>query len=939
MYTPLHVHTDKGSVGDSILRIPDYISRAKEYGLPAIAITDHGSLSAVYSFYESCKKEGIKPIIGCEVYLCDDNTKKDSPERQHLVLLAKNNIGFSNLIALTNNASIDGFYYKPRTDLKQLKKYHEGLICLSACIAGPISKLVLADKKDEARTLIKKFKSIFGNDFYLEIQPGPFNEQILVNYWMIYASKEEGLADLVVTNDIHYLNEEDSYYHDIHCKINRSLLVSDPLVYPDTCYWFMQEQDILDSFKEYPQYYDLSDIQLAINNANDIAAQCNVVLNNEIRMPKYTLDENKTEEEMLTEICYNKFRAIENTLKDPARYIEQMLYEIDVICDLGFAGYFLMVRDFVQYAYGHSIPVGPGRGSICGSVVAFLADISCVDPIKYGLLFERFLSRDRKGSIPDIDLDFSSEERHLMHAYAFQKYGIDHCSFVSTRQLRKARKAIRDVGRVLGIDLKTVDKIAKLIPESYYEDDGEKADKITISDCLRWIPEFAEYKKNYPELFDVAEKLEGLPTSSGTHAAGVLISPEALPGILPLIRSEGEKEGYMSSSLDLHDSEMAGLVKFDFLSIGSLSVYQNTENDVGFKFDYVNNEYDDTDTWNLLGSRFTTGVFQVSSFTYKKRMQRLRPKNLFELAACLALVRGPCIMSGMDEQYMQILEGKKQIKKLHPFYDSVTESTNGVILYQEQIMQIIVNFGFDISVSYKVMKWVAKKKIKELAAFEEKLKEAGHKHSVPDDVLDTIWKLINDQGLYCFNSSHAFAYAMLCYRSAYLKVHYPAAFLKNTLTKAYLDKAKTKDKKIRETLADIRRLKINILPPDINTSLWHHTLEDGAIRLGFCSIKTFGNVAAQEVLEKRGDNPFSSFSDFYSRVAKNKCNKAKVSVGTFAGIFDSIEPELDRRDISDLHAELSGNKDLIGLDKIKIGKETVSLSQEVNLIAKKILNL
>lgn len=938
MYFSLHVHTAKGSVGDSILKIPDYISKAKEYGLSSIAITDHGSLSAIYSFYEACKKQNIKPIIGCEVYFCDDNSIKKDRAYSHLILLAKDETGLNNLIAITNDANINGFYYKPRTDLKHIREHKEGLICLSACIAGPISQLIIADKEDEALEKVREFKEVFGNDFYLEIQPGNFGEQVMVNTWML-SKYREGIANLVVTNDVHYLNQEDWYYHDLHCKIKQQKSAADPEIYPDHCYWFMPEENILSLFESMPKYYGefSAEIKAAIHNTCCIAEQCNVTIDNQIRMPKINLNNGKTEEETLTEICYNSFNREKKDLKDPARYIEQMLYELKTINDLGFAGYFLIVKDFIDYAKENDIPVGPGRGSVCGSIISRFTGISAVDPLQHGLLFERFLSPQRKGSIPDIDTDFSAERRPEMFDYVNKKYGIDHCAFVSTQHMRKAKGAIRDCGRILGLDLKTVNAIAGLIPDSYYEDDGSKAVEITLKDCLRWMPEFRKYKQQYPKLFDAAEHLEGLPTTNSIHAAGIIISPVPLIGILPLIRSEGDKEGYLCSSLDLHDAESFGVVKFDFLSIGSLSVYDKTEKDSNFVFDYENDKYDDPQVWDLIGSNFTTGIFQLSSFTYKKRMPRLRPRNLDQLAACLALVRGPCIMSGMDEQYMQVVEGKAEIQKLHPLYDSVTADTNGAILYQEQIMKIIVNFGFDIETSYRVMKMIAKKKVKELAAFEKEFKAAAEKKHVPADILKIIWDRINDCGLYSFGASHAFAYAQLAYKSAYLKVHSYIAFMKNTLFKAYADKTKTRDKKIAETYKDIKRLKITILPPDINLSSWENSLEDNKIRLGFCAIKSFGQKAYEDVEKTRLEKEFSSFQDFYDRVPKSKCNKAKILVGIYAGLFDLVEPESSRLSLQNMFHEF--RKDKEADTEIKIGKDKIALDQSNVTIQNKILNL
>lgn len=886
MYIPLHVHTASGSIGDSILKISDYVNRGKHLGLTHLGISNHGSMIDMYDFYEECCKANIVPIIGCEVYVTDDRLSNNK-KYNHLVLIAKNEVGLKNLLHITTDAQLNGFYYKPRTDYSVLKDHGKGLIALSACVAGKIPEMIYSLKDETSDEVIEKvynsliaeinfFKKHF-DDFYLELQPGDFEQQQFVNE-MLVSLAEDTLTSLVVTNDVHYLNAEDWVAHDIHVKMARSKKIDDPCVYPDQCYYFQTHKEVQSSFPTLNQEV----VKTAINNTIVIAESCSLSLKrDELFMPQFKVPFPYAEDAYLAHIVCKRLQQIEEHLSDHTRYYERMVYELEVIKELQFSGYFLTVRDFVQYAKDNHIPVGPGRGSVCGSLVAFLCGITEVDPIKYDLLFERFLSIHRKGSIPDVDLDFSAEKRQFMFEYAVRKYGTERCALVSSFTMRKAKTALRDTARVLKIDSEIADEAAKLIPEVYYDEEGEKSTDLSIEDSLKIVPRLAELRDNYPKWFEMAMKLEDLPKSTSIHPAGTLVSPVNLIDYIPLIKPNTPIIN--ATALNLNAAEKAKFVKFDFLSLATLAVIDQTENDVDYHFDFVQNEYDDEGVWDLIGSKFTTNLFQISSKTYRERMHRLKPKTIKQLAACLALVRGPCISSRADEAYMQILEGKKAVEKLHEFYDKATESTLGILLYQEQLMQIAVNFGFSLEEGFKLMKAVAKKKIDLIKSYEEQFRMYADLNEVPIAIQDRIWQIIVDAGLYCFNESHAVAYAMLCYQSAYLKYYFPLEYMKNALTNAFLRGESTE-----ETVQECRRLRIPFLPLDVNISSWEFVLEEDSIRIGMCAIKSFGETAARAVINNR---PFENLSDFLDRVPKKDCSKRAIIPAIFVGLYSSFNED------------------------------------------------
>lgn len=874
-YVPLHVHTSRNSVGDSILKLDEYIKKAKELGLDTLCITGHGSLADMYDFYFKCIESSIKPIIGCEIYLTPDmeNKTKDS-ETYHMILLAKDNEGLKNLINIVSIASLKGFYKKPRIDLNYIREHSEGLICTTACVGGMLPQYILDNKECLIESHINELKDIFKDNLYFEIQPGDFADQITINNKLIELSNKHNIP-LVLTNDIHYLNEEDYIVHDYHVRLGQKKTASTDgsLVYPDKCYWFMPYDTLYDSMKIYDKQY----IDAAINNTLKIGEQCNITVEaKELNLPEYKCPEGYTPRQYIEHLCYQRLDEIQYLITDPNRYIDRMHFELDTLEELGFTSYMLIMWDIYRYAREENIMMGPGRGSVSGSVVAYLLQLVTIDPLKYDLLFERFTSVHRKGSIPDIDMDCPSQYREQLFKYVIDKYGIDHCAAVSTFTMRKAKSAIRDVCRLLEIDLKTADIIAKLIPTVYYLDDDSEEDKLvdlSIAEALEHVPELRDYQKIYPEMFDIAMKLEGLESSASIHAAGTLITNNPVIESMPMIRQDKELQ---ATSLELKACESVKGIKYDFLGLNTLDILIYCEQLTGVKFDMEFDPCDDPEIWELISSNKTTGLFQIGTDTYKKRMPRLAPKTIQELAACLALVRGPCISAGTDEVYMRIQEGLDNVHLIHPYYDEATKDTNGALIFQEQLMQVCINMGMSIEESFKTMKFAAKKKFDKLKEAKDSLYE-NVKGTISDEAFESIFKIIVDAGKYLFNQSHAVAYAMVGYTTAFYKCHYPKEFIASTLSHIYINggDAKKRKDKLQEIFKDARRIGIKFLPPDIKKSSWKFTIEGDCIRVGLCAIASFSEAAYNEILEKcvPFDEDIDPLEQIMDKVEKKKCGK------------------------------------------------------------------
>lgn len=568
-YLSLHLHTIK-SVGDSILKIDDYIEKAKEMNLNSLCVTNHGTMSDSFEFYKKCKNNNIKPIIGCEVYITNDRLEKERGY-DHLVLIAINNKGFQNLLAIHNDAQVNGFYYKPRTDVSVLEKHGEGIIALSACVGGTLPKMILKSLEEslsdpefneEEHTnrmleYISLYKSIF-HEFYLEIQPGKFASQIAVNEALIELANETN-TKLVVTNDVHYLNAEDYLAHNIHVCAGQKKEATEDILYPDKCYYVMDTQEIVKALNPFIEETIILNAISSIKQIEDAVEDYDIIPK-DIYMPDFNVPKGHTEDSFLEEECFHELNVLTHKIDDMAEYTERLIYELDVIRKLRFSGYFLTVQDYVMWSKENDIQVGPGRGSICGSLVAYLLKITKVDPIRYDLLFERFLSEHRPG-VPDIDLDFDAKKRDLVFAYVVNKYGKDHCALVSTFSERKAKAALKDTGRAYGIPREVYEAAAALVPNVYYTDDEdgntEKLTDLSIEDTMDVVPEFNQYYTDYPEWIESAIKLSNIPKATSVHAAGTIISPVSLGTIIPLIKSKNE--GLNATALNLKDAEMAGL--------------------------------------------------------------------------------------------------------------------------------------------------------------------------------------------------------------------------------------------------------------------------------------------------------------------------------------------------------------------------------------------
>ena len=884
-YVPLHAHDTYGSIGDSILKIPDYVKKAKELGINALALTNHGSLSTFVNFYEECNRNGIKPIIGCELYLCDDRLIHDKSMRQyyHLILLAKDYTGLTNLIRIHNDSHRNGFYYKPRTDLSVLREYKEGLICLTACVASPIAQLYFEDDMDKLSYYVTNLKEIFGSDLYFEIQPGSFKEQIDYNNLLVNLSNKLGI-ELVATNDIHYLDKNEAEIHDYHVKDSRKQLAEEKRIYPDDCYYLMDYKELYNSFiKTKALTSDL--IIKAIDNTNIVADKCNLKLPEDKFMPRYsliTIDENM----ILRELCYKAFEAKQYT-KDYDKRFKRLEYELNTIQTLGFSGYFLIVKDFIDFCDQNNIARGPGRGSAAGSFVSYLLGISIADPVKYDLMFERFLSVHRTGW-PDIDIDISGSQRELVYQHIKDRYGEDHCCFISTTNMRKARNAIKTAARLIHMDASISNEISKLIPYVYYDDDCEKHTDVSIKEAYENVPEFKKIADQYPLLIGLAIKLEGYPSSMGIHPAGIVISPVSIWDRYPLIRCKNEM--LMATSLDLKDVEKLSGVKFDLLALSSLSAIKDTLNQAGIEFDYSNEELlSDPKVWKLISSKKSAGLFQISSNIYKTRMPQLNPRNIKELANCLALVRGPCISSGADKKYIEIVQGKKKSEKLHDIYWEATKDTFGILIYQEQILKVCMNIGFDSESAYKILKAVSKKKIDLISSYKNQFYKLGQNKNIDLDVLNRIWDEIERAGLYAFNTAHAVSYALLCYCSAWLKTYYPLQYMANLLSKEYM---KTLDKTtLNNILDECKDMKIKFLPPDINKSQWDFTVEDNKLRIGFCAIKGIGEAAYKHLKSLGTIENMDSLinnSDFSGRIINKKIMSILIATGMFGQDIASL---------------------------------------------------
>ncbi|MGI6225029.1 MAG: DNA polymerase III subunit alpha [Peptococcales bacterium] len=873
-FVHLHTHTAY-SLLDGACRLDELINKAKELNMPALAITDHGVMYGVIDFYKACKKAGIKPIIGCEVYVAPNSrfdrrpNIDDSP--YHLVLLAQNNTGYQNLIKLVSLAWLEGFYYKPRVDKDILVQYSEGLIALSACLAGEIPSLLMANKYEEAKESALWYQETFGiANFYLELQNHGLHEQAKVNTELAQISEETGIP-LVATNDVHYITRDDAKVQDILMCIQMAKILED-----ESRMKFETQEFYLKSWDE--MNLAVGEYQVALLNTLKIAERCQVDFTfGENHMPVFQVPEGFTIETYLDKLCLEGLKRRYD--RPTSQAYERLSYELGIIKEMGYAGYFLIVWDFIHFARSEGIYVGPGRGSAAGSLVSYTLGITDIDPLKYDLLFERFLNPERV-SMPDIDIDFCYERRGEVIDYVVQKYGKDRVAQIITFGTMAARAAIRDVGRVMNIPLGLVDKVAKLIPNEL---------GITIPKALDVSPELKEMVQENPqikELVFMAMALEGMPRHAGTHAAGVVISQEPLDYYLPLQKTS---DGGVTTQFAKENVEEIGLLKMDLLGLRTLTVINNAvdliKNNRGVSLDFNKIDLDDPLTYELLGKGGSIGVFQLESSGLRAILKELKPEHFEDIIALVALYRPGPLGSGMVEDFIARKHGKKTIEYLHPLLEPILKPTYGVILYQEQVMRIASELaGFTLGQADLLRRAMGKKKPEIIAGLKQEFIEGAKKNLIDSEVAAKIFELIEYFAGYGFNKSHSAAYALLAFQTAYLKAHYPVEFMAALLT-SVMESAD----RVPFYIAECQAMGIQVLPPDINVSRENFIVMDSNIRFGLAAVKNVGKGAIQAILAARDqEGKFKSLQDFCKRIDLSQVNRRVMESLIRCGAFGSI---------------------------------------------------
>ena len=903
-FTHLHVHTEY-SLLDGSSKIKELIQQVKELGMDSLAITDHGVMFGVIDFYKEAKKQGIKPIIGCEVYVANrtrfDKDANIDNQYYHLVLLAENRQGYQNLMKLVSTSFTEGFYYKPRIDLDLLKDYKDGLIGLSACLAGEVSSSLLQEQYEEAKRVAKRYEDIFGKgNFFLELQDHGYEEQKRVNKGLIKLSKELGIP-LVATNDVHYTFSEDASAHDILLCIqtNKKVHEEDRMKYSGGQFYAKSPKEMLDVFPDQIE---------ALKNTQNIANRCQVEFEfGDLKLPKYDVPHDMVANEYLRLLC---FEGLKNRYEEPShKIIERLEYELSVIEEMGYVDYFLIVWDFIKYARDHEIPVGPGRGSAAGSLVSYTLRITNIDPIKYQLLFERFLNPERI-SMPDIDIDFCYERRQEVIDYVVKKYGADRVAQIITFGTMAARAVIRDVGRALDMPYSEVDKVAKMIPQEL---------KITIDRALKINKELSDlYQENEQVryLIDMSKRLEGLPRHSSTHAAGVVICERPVYEFVPLNASDEA----ITTQFPMTTLEELGLLKMDFLGLRTLTVIQNAVDQIqqnqGIIIDMDTISFDDKATFDLISSGKTEGVFQLESDGMKNFMKELKPRNIEDIIAGISLYR-----PGPMEFIPKYIKGKrkpKSIKYICSELEPILDSTYGCIVYQEQVMQIVRDLaGYTLGRSDLVRRAMSKKKEEVMNKEKSNFIYGNQQENVPgciskgilEEAAKKIFDEMTDFAKYAFNKSHAAAYAIVAYQTAWLKAHYPVEFMAALLT-SIMDNSS----KVAEYIATTRTMGIDLLPPDINAGFSTFTVSDDKIRFSLAALKNVGKSAIQAIVKEREENGmFISFTDFCERMASFGVNKRMLESLIKGGAFDSLG--YNRRQY------MQGYK--LILDSITHGKKTV----------------
>src|SRR4030043_1721506 len=876
-FVHLHVHSEF-SLLDGASRITKITEKASQYDMPAMALTDHGVMYGAVEFYSQAKKIGIKPIIGCEVYLApksrfEKQSERDKKEENfyHLTLLAENNQGYHNLMRLVSMGFLEGFYYRPRVDKELLGKFKGGLIALSGCMSGEIPKYIISDQIEGAKRNLEQYLDIFGkNNFFLELQDSGIPEQKKVNKTLLELSSEYKIP-LVATNDVHYLNKEDSKAHDVLLCIQTGSTINEAgrLKFPTDEYYLKSCDQMRELFKDFPG---------AIKNTLEIADRCNVNIKFEKNLnPAFAIPDGSSADEYLKKLCYEGAkRRYDNITGEIDGRIKK---ELEVIKKMGFSEYFLIIWDLVKYAKNNDIRVGPGRGSAAGSIVSYSLGITDIEPLKYGLLFERFLNEERK-SMPDIDIDFCYEKRDAVIKYVTKKYGDKRVAQLITFGTMAARQAIRDAGRVMEMPYADVDRIAKMVPMEL---------NVTIKNSLEIVPELNEIYENnekVKEIIDTAISLEGISRQDSIHAAGVVISSEDLYNYTPL---QKENEGDIVTQYKMEDIQKIGLLKMDFLGLKTLSLIDKTlfliKKSKNIDIDINNIDLDDKETFEMLSEGECLGVFQLESSGMRELVINLKPTKFEDLIALLALYRPGPIQSGMLSDFVERRNGRQTISHLHPSLEKILESTYGIILYQEQVMSIASELaGFSMSEADILRGAISKKKRSLLSKQKNKFIEGAKSKGIDEKISIKIFELVNHFAEYGFNKSHSAAYAMISYQTAYLKAKYPEEFMA-----ALLSIRMGSQEKVAQYVNETRRMGIRVLPPDINESFTDFTVVEESIRFGLSAVKNVGTnvIECIEKVRKKGGK-FKNFINFCERVDSSVLNKKTLESLIKSGTFDSM---------------------------------------------------
>ena len=893
-FAHLHLHTEY-SLLDGANRIGPLVSRLKELGFTHAAITDHGVMYGAVDFYNACRDAGITPVIGCEVYICRNRFEKSGAAREysHMILLCENNTGYQNLIKLVSAGFTEGFYYKPRIDYELLKQHTEGLICLSACLSGDLPKMLLEGRYDDAKAYALQMQELFGKDhYYIELMDHGIPEEKTVLPRLVRVAQETGIP-MVVTNDCHYLNREDSKAQEVLLCIQTGKTLQDEsrMRMNTEELYVKSEAEMRAVFPNFPE---------AIENSQKIAQRCQVTFDfGHLHLPRYPIDDGETAEEMLRRLCGEGLKALypdewDDPASEPCKRLE---YELSVISHMGYVDYFLIVWDFINYAKSHGIMVGPGRGSGAGSIVAYTLRITMLDPLKYSLLFERFLNPERV-SMPDLDIDFCYERRQEVIDYVARKYGSDHVSQIITFGTMSARAVVRDVGRVLGYPYAEVDAVSKSIPFEL---------NMTLARALEISPEL---KKNYQEdarvkrLIDTSRALEGLPRHASTHAAGVVITRNPVDTYVPLAKNdEAVVTQYTMTTL-----EELGLLKMDFLALRNLTVLDDAIQMVRTHtpdFDLRTIPDDDPQTFQMLSDGRTCGVFQMESAGMTGVCVGLKPKDIEDITAIIALYRpGP-----MDSipRFIASKHDPASVRYKHPSLEPILSNTYGCIVYQEQVIEIFRRLaGYSLGQADMVRRAMSKKKLKDIQREREAFLHGDPERNIagcaangiPQEIAESIYDEITDFANYAFNKAHAVCYAIVAYQTAWFKCHYPREYMAALLT-SVLDS----QDKIAEYIAECRSLGIRLLPPDVNESGSDFTVAGQDIRFGLAALKGVGRGFTKSILTCREtDGPFVSFLDFCKRMLEQDMNKRMLESLIRAGAFDAMG--LRRSQLLDAYEQL-----------------------------------